>query len=84
MPRVDVTSVLVIIGLRGEACRARVTRLLEAVEGVRWADVCLCQGIATIGHDASCELERVVEAVMRAGYCAALVGCESRPLPMAG
>ena len=66
-------TVLVIMGMRDNASREHVVEVLETVDGVKEAYVNLYRGQATIVHECRCELGDLVQAVLRAGYGAALL-----------
>jgi len=65
-------TVLVIIGMRNNACRDRVAQALAAVKGVKDVSVSLMRAKAAVTYDDACEPAGLVWAVVNAGYGAAL------------
>jgi copper chaperone CopZ len=68
----SVRTMLLITGMRDNACRERVTAALEAVPGVREVDVNLYRARATIAHARECSINECIRAVVQAGYTAAI------------
>jgi copper chaperone CopZ len=64
-------TVLYIMGMREAACVQRLTRALEAVKGVRNAEVSLFRSRAQVVHGTACGADELVTAIKRAGYAAA-------------
>ncbi len=61
-------KVLTISGMTCGHCQARVTRALEAVSGVRNAEVDLASGEARVETDDGVEIDLLIRAVDEAGY----------------
>jgi cation transport ATPase len=64
------TTVLLISGMRNNACRETVAKSLQQVRGVRHAHVNLYRAAATVVHEAQCTPADLVKAVSRNGYSA--------------
>lgn len=69
-----VSTVLMIMGMRDNACRERIVDALGKVRGVRDVDVNLMRARATVTHERTCDASELVWAVVRAGFGAALDG----------
>lgn len=69
-----VRTVLVVMGMRDNACRERISEVLGQVKGVTSVSVSLIRARATIDHEQSCKPAELVWAVLKAGYGAALDG----------
>jgi copper chaperone CopZ len=67
-------TVLMIMGMRDNSCRERVSDALGAVKGALSVNVSLIRARAVIEHTAPCEPAQLVWAVVNAGYGAALDG----------
>ncbi len=65
-------TVLVIMGMRDNACRERLAEALAVLPGVEDVDVNLLHARAAIVHRAPCGLDALLGAVVRAGFGAAL------------
>jgi copper chaperone CopZ len=63
--------VLLIMGMRDNACRERIAAALEAVVGVMDVDVNLHRARAAILHERCCSSDELVRTVVKAGYEAA-------------
>lgn len=63
-------TVLLIAGMRDNACRERLSEVLSGVEGVEEVHVSLLRAIAVVHHHPSCETGALVDAVAHAGYSA--------------
>lgn len=57
-----------IVGMHNNAAREHVIEVLEAIGGVRDVDVNLHRGRAIVLHEPTCGPERLIRAVVRAGY----------------
>jgi copper chaperone CopZ len=68
--------VLVIMGMRDNACRERVAEALGQIDGVLSTNVSLIRARATVVHEPPCDAAQLVWTVVNAGYGAAL---ETRP-----
>jgi cation transport ATPase len=64
--------VLLIMGMRDNACRERIAAALEAVAGVVDVDVNLHRARAAIVHEAHCAPAELVRSVIQAGYAVTL------------
>ena len=73
-----IRTVLVIMGMRDNSCRERISAVLRSVEGVRSVDVSLIRARAVIEHEATAEPAHLVWAIVNAGYGAALDGSGCR------
>jgi copper chaperone CopZ len=62
--------VLLIMGMRDNACRERIAAALEAVAGVIDVDVNLHRARAAILHEMCCSADELVRTVVQAGYAA--------------
>lgn len=78
MPQGEARTVLVIIGMRDNSCRERVSEALGRIDGVKDVDVSLIRSRATIAHGAPCRLAELVWAVVSEGYGVALGNAERR------
>lgn len=67
---IDVQTVLLIYGMRSHEERARVEAGLSAVEGVEEVYVSLYRATAIVRHQVECTVERLAEAIVRAGFLA--------------
>jgi copper chaperone CopZ len=65
-------TVLVIIGMRDNTCRERISHLLGQVKGVTSVNVGLIRARAVIEHEPTCQPAELVWAVVEAGYGTAL------------
>ena len=71
-------TVLVILGMRDNSCRERVSEVLGQVKGVRHVTVSLIRARALVEHEMPCGPAELVQAVVEAGYSAALDGTGRR------
>lgn len=71
-------TLLVIMGMRDNSCRERVSEVLGNVKGVRNVNVSLIRARAVVEHEAPCVAADLVWAVVNAGYDAALDGSGRR------
>jgi copper chaperone CopZ len=69
-----VTTVLVILGMRGNGCRERVADALARVDGVEDVSVSLIRCSATVVHGRNCDPAALLRSVERAGYRASVNG----------
>ncbi len=74
MPPEGTRTLLLITGMKDNACRERVAGALERVRGVREVVVNLFRASASIHHEPSCAAGNLVRAVTEAGYGATLAG----------
>jgi copper chaperone CopZ len=74
------TTVLMIIGMRDNACRERLLEALRRVSGVREIRVSLMRARATIVHQPPCEAAELVWTVVSAGFGAAMEPGDDREL----
>ena len=65
-------TVLVIMGMRDNACRERIGEALGRIKGVLSTNVSLIRARATVEHESPCNEAALVWAVVNAGYGAAL------------
>lgn len=68
----ETKSVLIILGMRSNACREAVAAALERVVGVTEAQVSLYRGLAIVTHADDCPLLSLITAVIKAGYGASM------------
>lgn len=66
------TTVLMITGMRDNACRETIVEAIESITGVKDVDVNLYRSRATIVHEPPCVAAELVRTVERAGYAAEL------------
>lgn len=66
------TTVLMVAGMRDNACRQKIAESLESIVGVKDVDVNLYRSRATIVHEPPCVATDLVRAIERAGYAAEL------------
>ncbi len=71
-------TVLVILGMRDNSCRERVSEVLGQVKGVRHVTVSLIRARAVVEHEPPCEAPELLRAVVNAGYGAELDGTGRR------
>jgi copper chaperone CopZ len=64
--------VLLITGMKDNACREIVTEVLESVNGVNAVQVNLVRASAVVVHEPSCTSADLIAAVGRRGYVAAI------------
>jgi copper chaperone CopZ len=69
-PGATTKTVLMVAGIRDNACRQKIVEALEAIEGVKEADVNLYRASATVIHDARCAVAELMRTVSAAGYFA--------------
>lgn len=67
-------TVVLIGGMRDNACRERIADALGRVKGVSDVEVSLMRGRAVVCHDGQCKTDELVLAVKRSGYSATLRG----------
>ena len=67
-------TVLVIMGMRDNACRERTSEVLGRIKGVNSVSVSLIRARAVIEHEAPCQPAALVWAVVQAGFRASLNG----------
>ena len=65
-------TVIVVMGMRDNACRERVAEALGHVAGVGDVNVSLIRARATIVHAAPCSRADLVRAIVNAGFGAAI------------
>ena len=65
-------TVLMIAGMRDNACRQKIIEALESIEGVKEADVNFYRSSATVVHDAHCAAAELMRTIEEAGYAAEL------------
>ncbi|HZW07876.1 MAG TPA: heavy metal-associated domain-containing protein [Phycisphaerales bacterium] len=68
MPSAVSTAVMLIAGMRDNACRERVAEALVQVEGVVDVEVSLIRGRASVRHNEKCKPAELIEAVKQRGY----------------
>lgn len=78
MPPEATRTVLVIMGMRDNACRERVSEVLGQVKGVRNVTVSLIRARAIVEHERPCEPSELISVMVKAGYGAALDGADRR------
>ena len=67
-------SVLMILGMRGNACRERIAAVLELVPGVMDVEVNLHRARAAVVHHPPCTVASLMRAVAGQGYRVAAAG----------
>lgn len=72
MPSGATTALLMIMGMRNNSCRERVTEVLARVAGVKDVNVSLLRALATVLYESPCDPEQLVLVVVNAGYGAVL------------
>jgi copper chaperone CopZ len=65
-------TIVLVSGMRDNACRERIADALARVRGVRDVEVSLMRGRAVVCHDGQCKTDELVLAVKRSGYSASL------------
>jgi copper chaperone CopZ len=74
-------TVLMIVGMKGNNCRERLIRYLEAVPGVREAAVSLYRSQAIVSHERTCEVVNLMEAVEGAGFIGTIQWLPTKTVP---
>lgn len=59
---------MLIMGMRDNACRERVSSALGRIKGVTDVSVSLIRARAIVTHEAPCDELQLVRAVVKAGY----------------
>lgn len=59
---------LIVTGMRDNACRERVAEVLSLQRGVTEVEVSLVRGMASVTRDESCSAARLIELLGAAGY----------------
>jgi copper chaperone CopZ len=70
MTRATTKTVLMIAGMRDNACRQKIIEALEAITGVKDVDVSLYRACATVVHDHHCGAAELMQTVEETGYAA--------------
>lgn len=65
---------LIVTGMRDNACRERVAEALSRQRGVTEVEVSLARGMAGVTRDESCSAARLIELLGAAGYPACTPG----------
>jgi copper chaperone CopZ len=65
-------TVLIIMGMRDNACRERIAKLLAAIDGVQEVDINLHRARARVLHTPPCQPADLVWSIVQAGYGASL------------
>jgi copper chaperone CopZ len=73
-PGTTTRTVLMIAGMRDNACRQKIIDALESIDGVKIADVNLYRSSAIIVHDAHCAPAELMRTVSESGYFAEIAG----------
>jgi copper chaperone CopZ len=63
-------TVLMIAGMRDNACRQKIAEALESMPGVQDVDVSLHRSRATIVHEPPCVTAKLMLTIERSGYAA--------------
>ena len=64
-------TILVVVGMKDNACRELIMSALEAVPGVREVQVNLLRARATVWHENGRPVEDLIRAIETTGYSAA-------------
>jgi cation transport ATPase len=65
-----ITTVLMIAGMRDNACRQKVAEAIESIAGVKDVNVNLYRARATIVHEPPCAQSMLMQTIEESGYAA--------------
>lgn len=66
-------TVMLVSGMRDNACREQIAESLEAVPGVSEVCVTLYRARATVMHTTQCDPKRLIAAIQKCGCSASIV-----------